>query len=195
MYDFIKGKLVEKNPAYAVIEANGVGYLLNISLHTYTLLREEDDSCKLFTHLAIREDAHVLFGFSETDERDLFRLLITVSGVGTNTARMILSSLSPDDVCQAIAMGNAPLLQKIKGIGAKTAQRIIIDLKDKISKDLIPREKFGILHNTKMDEALSGLVILGFQKMMAEKALNKVIESEGSSLTVEQMIRHALKIL
>ena len=194
MYDYIKGKLVEKNPAYAVIEANGVGYLLNISLHTYSLLKEEEH-CLLFAHLAVREDAMVLFGFYEKEERELFRQLITVSGVGTNTARMILSSLSPDEVSQAIIREDSVLLQKIKGIGLKTAQRIIIDLKDKLYKELIPHEKIVFQHNTKKDEALSGLLILGFQKTMAEKALNKVIEIEGPALSVEQLIRNALKIL
>jgi holliday junction DNA helicase RuvA len=194
MYDFIKGKLVEKNPAYAVIEANGVGYLLNISLHTYSFLKEEDH-CLLYAHLAVREDAMVLFGFYKKEERELFRQLISVSGVGTNTARMILSSLSPDEVSQAIIREDSILLQKIKGIGLKTAQRIIIDLKDKLYKELIPHEKIGFQHNTKKDEALSGLLILGFQKTMAEKALNKVIEIEGPALSVEQLIRNALKIL
>jgi len=194
MYDFIKGKLVEKNPAYAVIEANGVGYLMNISLHTYSLMKEEEH-CLLYAHLAVREDAMVLFGFFEKEERELFRQLISVSGVGTNTARMILSSLSPDEVSQAIIREDSVLLQRIKGIGLKTAQRIIIDLKDKLYKELIPHEKLGIQHNTKKEEALSGLLILGFQKMMAEKALNKVIEVEGPALSVEQLIRNALKIL
>jgi holliday junction DNA helicase RuvA len=194
MYDYIKGKLVEKNPGYAVIEANGVGFLLNISLHTYSLLKEEE-YCLLYAHLAVREDAMMLFGFFEKEERELFRQLISVSGVGTNTARMILSSLSPDEVSQAIIREDSALLQRIKGIGLKTAQRIIIDLKDKLYKELIPHEKLGILHNTKKDEALSGLLILGFQKMMAEKALNKVIDVEGPALSVEQLIRNALKIL
>lgn len=194
MYDFIKGKLVERNPAYAVIEANGVGYLMNISLHTYSLMKEEEH-CLLYAHLAVREDAMVLFGFFEKEERELFRQLISVSGVGTNTARMILSSLSPDEVSQAIIREDSVLLQRIKGIGLKTAQRIIIDLKDKLYKELIPHEKLGIQHNTKKEEALSGLLILGFQKMMAEKALNKVIEVEGPALSVEQLIRNALKIL
>ena len=194
MYDFIKGKLVERNPAYAVIEANGVGYLMNISLHTYSLMKEEEH-CLLYAHLAVREDAMVLFGFFEKEERELFRQLISVSGVGTNTARMILSSLSPDEVSQAIIREDSVLLQRIKGIGLKTAQRIIIDLKDKLYKELIPHEKLGIQHNTKKEEALSGLLILGFQKTMAEKALNKVIEVEGPALSVEQLIRNALKIL
>lgn len=194
MYEFIKGKLVERNPGYAVIESNGIGYLLSISLHTYSKLKE-DEPCILFTHLVVREDALSLFGFADTRERELFRLLISVSGVGANTARMILSSLAPDEISQAIVTGNAPLLQSIKGIGSKTAQRIIIDLKDKLSKELIPHEKGGFVHNTKKEEALSGLIILGFQKMVAEKALNKVIETKGSTLSVEELIRNALKIL
>jgi holliday junction DNA helicase RuvA len=194
MYEFIKGRLTEKNPTYAVIEANGIGYVLNISLHTYTQLKEEED-CMLLVHLVVREDAMVLYGFADAGERDLFRHLISVSGVGPNTARMILSSIPPSEIAQAIVQGNAPLLQSIKGIGSKTAQRLIIDLKDKLSKDLIPYEKLPGGYNTKKEEALSGLIILGFSKMMAEKALSKVIEKEGSALPVEQLIRHALKIL
>jgi Holliday junction DNA helicase RuvA len=194
MYEFIKGRLAEKTPTYAVIEANGVGYLLNISLHTYSQLKE-DEHCTLLVHLVVREDAMILFGFSGADERELFRQLISVSGIGPNTARMILSSVQPQEIIQAIVVGNAPLLQSIKGIGSKTAQRLIIELKDKLSKDLIPYEKLPGGHNTKKEEALSGLIILGFSKMVAEKALAKVIEREGSALPVEQLIRHALKIL
>ena len=195
MYDFIEGTLVEKNPAYAVIDANGIGYLLNISLQTYTAIKGTEQNCRLYTHLVVREDALVLFGFSGQEERELFRHLISVSGVGANTARIILSSLPPNEVVQAIIQADAPLLQRIKGIGVKTAQRIIVDLKDKLSKDIVPLENLDFLHNTKKDEALSGLIILGFPKTIAEKALNKVIHTEGSSLTVEQLIRLALKIL
>jgi holliday junction DNA helicase RuvA len=194
MYEYIQGKLVEKNPAYAVVDVNGIGYLLNISLHTYSQLIE-DEKCTLFTHLVVREDDLLLYGFADTGERELFRQLISVSGVGVNTARIILSSLSPDEVVQGIAEGDSPMLQRIKGIGAKTAQRIIIDLKDKVSRELIPHEKYNYLHNTKKEEALSGLIILGFPKMLADKALNKIIESEGTDLTVEQLIKHALKVL
>lgn len=194
MYDFIKGRLAEKNPAYAVIEANGVGYLLNISLHTYSQLKE-DEHCRLYTHLVVREDALMLFGFSDVEERELFRQLISVSGVGPNTARMILSSVPPAEIIQAIVVGDAPFLQRIKGIGSKTAQRLILDLKNKLSKDLIPYEKMTGGYNTKKEEALSGLIILGFSRMVAEKALGKVIEQEGAALPVEQLIRHALKIL
>jgi len=194
MYDFIKGRLTERNPAFAVVETGGIGYLLNISIHTYSLLKEEE-TCKLFVHLVVREDDMQLFGFAEKEERELFRQLISVSGVGVSTARIILSSLSPHEVYDAIARGDAPMLQRVKGIGGKTAQRIIIDLKDKVSKEMIPLENLGFLHNTKKEEALSGLIILGFPKMLAEKALIKIIETEGSGLTVEQLIKHALKIL
>jgi len=195
MYDFFEGRLAEKNPAYAVIDIQGVGYLLNISLYTFSKLPDEGNNLRLYSHLVVKEDALVLYGFAGTDERELFRQLISVSGVGAGTARMILSSLDPDDIAEAIVTGNATQLQRIKGIGSKTAQRIIIDLKDKLSKELIPHEKGGFVHNTKKEEALSGLIILGFQKIVAEKALNKVIETKGSTLSVEELIRNALKIL
>jgi len=194
MYEYIKGRLVEKNPAYAVIDCSGVAYFLNISVYTYAKLGDEE-SCLLFTHLVVREDAHLLFGFADTVERELFRHLISVSGVGVNTARIILSSLNPMEVSQAIVDGNAPVLQRIKGIGSKTAERIIIDLKNKLSKNLIPLEKSGDLHNTNREEALSALSILGFPKVLAEKVLNKIIESEGSGLSVEQLIKQALRLL
>jgi len=194
MYEFIKGRLTEKTPTYAVIEANGVGYFLNISLHTFSQLKEEEN-CMLLVHMVVREDAMILFGFSSAEERELFRHLVSVSGVGPNTARIILSSIQPTEIIQAIVQGNAPLLQSIKGIGLKTAQRLIVELKDKLLKDMIPYEKLPGEYNTKRDEALSGLIILGFTKMVAEKALTKVIEKEGSALPVEQLIRHALKIL
>jgi Holliday junction DNA helicase RuvA len=194
MYEFIKGRLAEKTPTYAVIETGGIGYLLHISLHTYAQLKE-DENCTLLIHMVVREDAMLFFGFATASERELFRHLISVSGVGPNTARMILSSVNPSEIVQAIAQGNTPLLQSIKGIGSKTAQRLIVELKDKLSKDFIPIEKMADGYNTKKEEALSGLIILGFSKIVAEKALNKVIEKEGSTLPVEQLIRHALKIL
>jgi Holliday junction DNA helicase RuvA len=193
MYEYIEGTLVEKNPAYAVLDAGGIGYYLHISLNTYSRL--DGEKSKLFTHLVVREDDMLLFGFSDRGERELFRQLISVSGVGVNTARIILSSMAPADLVNAIAIGDALSLQKIKGIGAKTAQRIIIDLKSRVSMEAIPQEKSGISYNRKREEALSGLVVLGFPKMPAEKALNKIIESEGNGLSVEQMIKQALKIL
>ena len=194
MYEFIKGKLVQRNPSFAVIESNGIGYFLNISIQTYTRLKE-DDACMLYTHLVVKEDDLSLFGFADVEERELFRLLISVSGVGVNTARVILSSLTTDEIIQAIVSGNAPMLQRIKGIGSKTAQRIIIDLKDKLSREPITQEKVEFVHNTKRDEALSGLITLGFQKMAAAKALDKVIGKNDPSLPVEELIRNALKIL
>ena len=194
MYEYIKGRLVEKNPAYAVIDCNGVAYYLSISVYTYSKIGDQEN-CQLFTHLVVREDAHMLFGFVDTNERELFRHLISVSGVGVNTARIILSSLNPTEVTQAIVEGNAPMLQRIKGIGSKTAERIIIDLKNKLSRNLNPLEKSGILHNTNREEALSALSILGFPKVLAEKVLNKVIVSEGSGLSVEQLIKQALRML
>ena len=194
MYEFIKGKLVEKNPTHVVIEANGIGYVLHISLHTFTKLKDTEHCC-LYTHFVVREDAHILYGFYEPEERELFRQLVSVSGVGPNTARMVLSSASPAEVANAIGQGNIPFLQGMKGIGAKTAQRIVVDLKGKVSKELIPFEKVDSGYNTKKEEALSGLVILGFSKMMAEKALSRIIEKEGADLPVDQLIRHALKIL
>jgi Holliday junction DNA helicase RuvA len=194
MYEYIKGTLAEKNPVFAVIDANGVGYNLQITLNTYSRLKD-GEICLLYTHLVVREDAHILFGFAEPEERELFRQLITVSGVGANTARLILSSLSHAEVIQAIAMADAGLLQRIKGIGAKTAQRIIVDLKDKVVKKRLTIEKVDFMYNTSREEALSGLIILGFPKMHAEKALAKVIEKEGTDVTVEHMIKQALKIL
>ena len=194
MYNYIKGKLAERNPAYAVIESHGVGYLLNISLNTYSRIGN-DELCLLYVHLVVREDAMILFGFADQDERELFRQLISVSGVGANTARIILSSLSLQEVIQAIGLADVPLLQKIKGIGAKTAQRIVVDLKDKVARGMIPQEKMGFLHNTKKEEALSGLIILGFPKMLAEKALTKIIDKEGTDLTVEELIKMALQML
>ena len=194
MYAFISGKLVEKNPAFAVIEANGVGYMIHISLHTYSQLKDQE-ACRLYTHLSVKEDALTLYGFHDEQERRLFRDLISVSGVGPNTARMILSSLSPAETLAAITAGRVAELQKVKGIGAKTAQRIIIDLGDKLSKEIPGLEKFTYLHNTNREEALSGLLILGFPKSAADKALGKIMETFGTDLSVEKLIKEALKVL
>jgi holliday junction DNA helicase RuvA len=204
MFAYIQGKLVEKNPAYAVIEANGVGYMLHISLNTYILL-EDTGICKLYTHHVVREDAQLLFGFANEEERDLFRLLISVSGIGPNTARMVLSSLKVSDLKDAITGGKVGVLKSIKGIGEKSAQRIIVDLKDKVEKsDASIPEKVEESHNTVRQEALSGLITLGFQRKSAEKAMDHVISSEmqarktgGSEheITVEYLIRESLKIL
>ena len=194
MYEYFKGKLVEKTPAEAVIDCNGVAYILQISLQTFSKIKDQED-VKLYTHLVVKEDSHTLFGFFELGERAIFRQLILVSGVGANTARVILSSMTTDEVYNAIVMDNAAALQSVKGIGAKTAQRIILDLKDKISKGEQVSEIFTDSHNTSKEEALSALVMLGFARQIADKALQKVIKSQGFSLSVEDLVRLALKIL
>jgi len=196
MINYIKGSIVEKNPAYIVIEtAGGVAYGIHISLATFSQLKETEN-VKLLTHYVIKEDAHQLFGFYTEEERNLFRLLITVNGIGVNTARIILSSLSTDELVNAIATENVRVIQAVKGIGQKTAQRVIIDLKDKIGKNLPQNfEKISISYNNNRVEALSALVSLGFQKNSADSALEKIIRIEGSHLSIEELIKKALKVL
>ena len=194
MYAFIEGKISTINPASVVIDCNGIGYDISISVNTYSQIKDQEN-CRLLTHLAVREDAMVLFGFAHDKERVLFRQLISVSGVGAGTARLILSSLSPDEVTEAIVSSNVGLLQRVKGIGGKTAQRIIIDLKDKLGKDHSFSEILGSAHNTKKEEALSALSMLGFNKALAEKTIDKIMKEESASISVEQLIKSALKIL
>jgi holliday junction DNA helicase RuvA len=194
MYSFIEGKLADLNPTTAVLACQGIGYTINISLNTYTQINGKE-SCRLHTHLVVREDALILYGFAETGERHVFQQLISVSGVGPNTARLILSSLTANEVADAIATENVRVLQSIKGIGGKSALRIIIDLKDKIMKDLPAGENLMTSHNTGKYEALSALVMLGFNKPVAEKALDQVIKAGGGTLPVDQLIKNALKIL
>jgi Holliday junction DNA helicase RuvA len=195
MYNHFEGKLSVKTPTYAVIDCGGVGYQLNISLHTFSKI-PDTGNCKLFTHLAVREDALVLFGFADEEERELFRQLISVSGVGPGTARMILSSMSPSEVVQAIHSGNVAALKSIKGIGEKSAQRIIIDLKGKFTTDtsLVTSPAFTA-DNKMREEALSALVMLGFAKNVAEKAVDKALKSEGNAVSVEHLLKLALKNL
>ncbi len=193
MYEFVSGKLTQKNPAFVVIETHGIGYMINISLNTFISIKDKE-SAKLFTHFVVREDAQILFGFAEESERELFRYLLTVSGVGASTARLILSSLTTEELFTAITQDDANVLQSVKGIGGKTAQRIVIDLKDKLTKAEIGFEKVGTIHNTLRDEALSGLLILGFNKTIASKAVNRILKS-GSVDSVEDLIKEALKIL
>lgn len=200
MYAFIEGRVIEKNPAYVILETQGIGYQLHISLNTYTGIGDQE-RCRLFTHFVVREDAQLLYGFADQEERDLFRLLISVSGIGPNTARLLLSSMSTRDLSSAIAGGQAALLKSVKGIGEKSAQRIIVDLKDKVEKGAPVAEKVGVIHNTLREEALSGLVVLGFQKKSVEKVLDQIIREfgkkweESGNLTVEMLIREALKNL
>jgi holliday junction DNA helicase RuvA len=194
MYEYIEGALKEKNPTYCVIETGGIGYFIQITLSTYTQL-ESNTRVRLFLHQVVREDAHLLFGFFARAEREMFRMLFTVSGIGANTARMMLSSLSAEDIRQTILAGNASPLQAIKGIGAKTAQRIIIDLRDKIGRDkLTGGEIFPLQDNRMKEEALSALVILGFNKGEAEKVISRILVVE-KNLTLEELIKKALKQL
>lgn len=194
MYSYIKGTITELNPAYAIIEAAGIGYMINISLNTFISLKDKDDY-KIMTHLVVREDSLTLYGFATEQERELFRQLISVSGVGANTARIILSSLDPREIVEAISTNNVSVLQSVKGIGAKSAQRIIVDLKDKVGKEKDIVEIFETSYNTLKDEALSGLMILGFTKSAAAKALDKILKTKSSSTSVEELIKDALKIL
>ncbi len=193
MINHLKGKLVEKNPTHVVIECSGVGYFVNISLHTYSMIGE-GENIHLYTHLQIKEDAHTLFGFSEKSEREIFRLLLSVSGIGSSTARTMLSSLSPVQIRDAIASGNAPVIQAVKGIGAKTAQRVILDLRDKILKVYDIGQVSVNPDNTTREEALSALEVLGFVRKQAEQAVNKVV-TQNPALSVEEIIKLSLKNL
>lgn len=182
-----------------VLDNHGIGYLLNISLNTYSQIKEQVQ-VKIFTHLTIKNEAttpvgFVMYGFADEQEREFFRHLISVSGVGNTTALLILSSFTPEKLYKAITDNNVSALQSVKGIGAKSAQRIIIDLKDKLIKGKALTEFVDFTHNTNRDEALSGLIVLGFNKNSAGKALDKILEKEGTELAVEELIKKALKIL
>lgn len=193
MIAHIQGKLVEKTPTEVVIDCSGVGYHINISLHTYSLL-PASDHIKLFTYLQIKEDAHTLFGFVEKSEREIFKMLLSVSGIGASIARTMLSSLDPKQIIQAIASGDVATIQSIKGIGAKTAQRAILDLKDKVLK-LYDLDEVSITqNNTNRDEALSALEVLGFVRKSAEKVVEKIVK-ENPDASVETIIKQALKNL
>jgi holliday junction DNA helicase RuvA len=193
MINYIKGTITEINPASVTIETGGVGYLIQISVNTYSKLDGKTDF-KILVHEVIREDSHQLFGFADSIERDICRLLISVSGIGANTARMMLSSLLPAEIEKAIIDSNVNLLKSIKGIGLKTAQRIIVDLRDKVGKQSGTGEIFTIEDNTRRDEALSALVMLGFARSAVVKVLEKIIREE-KNLTVEDLIKRALKNL
>ena len=193
MIAHIQGKLVEKTPTEVVIDCNGVGYRINISLHTYSLL-PSSDFVKLFTHLIIKEDAHSLYGFVEKSEKEIFKMLLTVSGIGAGIARTMLSSIEPRQIIQALASGDVATIQSIKGIGGKTAQRAILDLKDKVLKIYDLDEVSLTQNNTNRDEALSALEVLGFVRKASEKIVDKVI-NENPDATVETIIKQALKNL
>lgn len=193
MITHINGKLVEKHPTHVIVEANGIGYWLNISLNTYSELGD-DEAILLYTHLAIKEDAHTLYGFKNKVEREIFRLLISVSGVGPSIARTMLSSMSTDEIQLAIASENVGIIQSVKGIGVKTAQRVLIDLKDKILKTYSIDEVSVVENNTSRNEALSALEVLGFAKKQAEKVLDKIVKDQPEA-NVETIIKLALKNL
>jgi len=193
MIAHIQGKLVEKTPTEVIIDCNGVGYSINISLHTYSLL-PKTDFIKLFTHLIIKEDAHSLYGFVEKSEKEIFKMLLTVSGIGAGIARTMLSSIEPKQIIQALASGDVATIQSIKGIGSKTAQRAILDLKDKVLKIYDLDEISLAQNNTNRDEALSALEVLGFVRKTSEKIVDKVI-SQNPDATVELIIKQALKNL
>ena len=192
MFNHLTGRLIEKTPAYLVIECGGVGYFLNISLHTYSKIGDQE-SCKIFTFLQITEDAHTLYGFADEDERKLFRNLISVSGIGCNTARMMLSSMNPTEIQECIVKEDAGKLQAIKGIGEKTALRAILELKNKLKKDgIVP----AVNSQLKLkNEATLALVTLGFAKHSVDKTLDSIMNSQTVEWTVEEIIRKALKSL
>ncbi len=194
MYDYFNGKLVFKAPTHVILEVGGIGYHIHISLTTYSLIKDQEN-CKLYVSFQVREDAHALYGFATEGERHLFNHLISVSGIGPNTGRMMLSSSTPEEIQSAIVNGQVALIQKIKGIGPKTAQRVILELQDKLKKQgddaLLP---LPIARQSVPDEALSALVMLGFAKNQVEKVLASILQSD-ETLTVEQMIKLALKKL
>lgn len=193
MITHIQGRLVEKNPTDVVIDCNGIGYFINISLHTFSHI-PTSENVKLFTHLQVREDAHVLYGFSSIIEREIFRLLISVSGVGASIARTMLSSLNPEQVKEAIASNDLATIQSVKGIGSKTAQRVVLDLKDKILKVYGLDDVSTVSNNTNKNEALSALETLGFVRKQAEKVCDKIY-SQDPQASVETIIKLALKNL
>lgn len=193
MYEFIRGIIIERSPASIVIEAGGVGYFVNISLNTYSKLSPKKEEV-LFMHQVVRDDAHILYGFADKDERGLFRNLISVNGVGPSTAIVMLSSLNPDEIASAVTTENVAVLKAVKGIGAKTAQRIIIDLKDKLGKTHETDQILVSPNNTIRNESLSALVMLGFVKRDAEKIVSKILQEQPDT-TVESVIKQALKRL
>ena len=193
MITHVKGRLVEKAPTSVIIECNGIGYLINISLHTFSQI-PDNENLKLFTHLQIKEDSHTLYGFFTIKEREIFRLLISVNGIGSSIARTMLSSIAPDQIIEAISRENVSLIQSVKGIGSKTAQRVIIDLRDKILKVYDLGEGFASVNNTNREEALSALEVLGINKKSSERLVDKIV-TETPDISVESIIKETLKNL
>lgn len=193
MITHLSGKLIEKNPTHVIVECAGIGYLAHISLNTFSKIPDEE-AVFIYTYLSVKEDSQTLFGFAEKIEREIFKLLISVSGVGPSIARTMLSSMSTQEIQHAIASGDVAIIQSVKGIGAKTAQRVIIDLKDKIIKTYGLDEVLAVQSNTNKDEALIALEVLGFNLKQSEKVIDKILR-EDATLSVEGLIKKALKNL
>lgn len=193
MYEYIQGTLAEVSPAYAIVETGNIGYFINISLHTFSNISGKKE-VKLLIHQIVRDDARLFFGFADKHEREIFRMLISVSGIGANTARMMLSTLSPAELSKAIMEADVNLLKSIKGIGVKSAQRVVVDLKDKVGTSGDASEIFKEESNTLKEESLSALVMLGFSKASVQKVLEKILREERD-ITVEELVKEALKRL
>jgi Holliday junction DNA helicase RuvA len=193
MIAFLKGRLAHKEATYVILEVNGIGYRVFISLNTYTAIKNEE-ACTLFTHFHVKEDAQLLYGFTNSAEKQTFQLLISISGVGPNTALMVLSTLSSVELKNAIVSDDVKTIQSVKGIGAKTAQRIILELKDKVIKEGVsPEDNSGVSNNTLKEEALTALVTLGISKNVAEKSVLKILKTADADITVEELIKRVLK--
>lgn len=195
MIAYINGRLAYKDPTFVIIDIQGVGYEIKISLNTFSQIKEEE-ACKLLTYLHIKEDAHTLYGFAEASERALFLLLTSISGVGPSTGLMVLSSLSPDEIEQAILNGDVAIIQSVKGIGAKTAQRIILELKDKVGKSTDSSSQVSLpisSQNTIRNEALAALITLGINKAAAQKSIDKILKGASGQISLEELIKQALK--
>lgn len=195
MFAYIKGRLVHKDPTFVIIDIQGVGYEIKISLHTYSQIKDTE-TCQLYTYFHVKEDSQTLYGFAETAEKKLFTLLISISGIGPSIGLMVLSSLSPAEVENAIASGNVAIIQGVKGIGVKTAQRVILELKDKIGKDTLASDGSNITSgsiNIIRNEALAALVTLGINKMAAQKSIDKILKNSEGQISLEELIKLALK--
>lgn len=198
MIAYIEGKLVQKDPTYVIVDVQGLGYMIRVSLHTYSVLKDLEKA-KVYTFLHIKEDAHTLFGFADESEKEMFLHLISISGIGPGTALVVLSSLNSSELRNAIASEDVKSIQSVKGIGVKTAQRVILELKDKMKKDQLisstdSKQNFSLKHNTIRSEALSALVTLGFAKNVAEKNVDMILKNNSNSVTLEELIKQALKM-
>ena len=194
MIAYLAGKFSYKNPALVYVDVNGVGYEVNISLNTWSQIQNLKEG-KLFTHLQVKEDSHTLYGFFDTSEKEMFVMLISVSGIGAATARMMLSSMKPDEISKAILQDNAKLLESVKGIGRKTAERLVLELRDKVNKQPFDTDLTPAKGNSLEQDALNALIALGISKPMAEQSLNKIIQSEPPITQLEDLIKKALKAI